>query len=831
MKERIIKIGIFVAIFVVALIGFSYWTNRGSADTTADMDAATLPVISFVTEGKEANLLVGHKAEMNIVSMRDTIAVCDEKEALTVKISYNDSGYDTLKYAVYTLDGKEKLHEDTIKKVESEVSLNFKDVLAKDKEAVLKLTLIKEDEALYYYTRIIKDNDYHVKECLQYVEELHTNMLKKENEDAVKKVMEASSAGNNSTLQHVTIHSDLDHSMWGDLKPEVVGDLQYEIKEAKAAYTSVQLKYQVKCEGDNNEEELYNVKEFFKVAYGTERIYLLEYDRTMEEVFDTSNVVLSSKGVILGIADADLEYKVNEEGTIVAFVQANELWNYNKDDDAFTLVFSFAEAEKEDKRNYTDNHSIQILSMEDDGNMTFSVCGYMNRGIHEGESGIAIYYYNLSENVVKEEAFIPSTDSRLVIEEELNELAFYNKEQDVLYVMVDGSLLKVGFEKNERTVLIEGLEKGQYVASDDGHLLAYQKTEDGKTTTEIWDFAKDNKTEISVDSGEFVVPLGFVGSDFVYGVSKAEDAGYDVVGNSVQGMNRLEIRNEENEVVKTYRKDGVYILGVTIGSNQITLKQGTKNGNVYKETAEDYITNNETSANELVKLDSYWTDLKQTQYRFVYSSGIKDKKAKTLKTKQVLQESPTVLEFEKNTDIEYFYVYGLGEQAGIFSEAGDAIELADELSGVVISPNQNYAWEDGNRVSWYRNFEVSRFTPDEGESTLAACVRKVLAYEGDKVDVVSELASLSVEELMEKYLETEVMQFRGCSSKDMCYLIDKGVPVIAMKDGSNAILLIGYDAKTVTYVEPSSGSIFTSTIEKVDEMVSGSGKTFVAYVR
>ena len=98
-------------------------------------------------------------------------------------------------------------------------------------------------------------------------------MLTKENEDAVKKVMEANASGDNSTLQHVTIHSDLKHSMWGELKPEIVGDLHYEIKETKTAYTSVLLNYQVQCAGDNNKEELFNVKEFFKVSYGKERIY------------------------------------------------------------------------------------------------------------------------------------------------------------------------------------------------------------------------------------------------------------------------------------------------------------------------------------------------------------------------------------------------------------------------------------------------------------------------------------------------------------------------------------------------------------------------------
>ena len=831
MKERTIKIVVLAVVFILALIGFGHWTNRGSADMAADMDAPTLPTLSFVTAEKEANFLVGHKQEMNVASMRDTIAVCDENEELTVKISNNEKGYEQLQYEVYSLDGKEQLHRDTAEKIGNEVQIKLKNILQKDEEAVLKLILKKEESSLYYYTRVIKDNEYHLQECLDYVQRLHTNMLKKENEDDVKKVMEASSAGDNSTLQHVTIHSDLQHSMWGDLKPKIVGDLHYEIKETKAAYTSVLLRYQVQCAGDNNAEELYNVKEFFKVSYGTERIYLLEYDRKLEEIFDTTNVVLSSKGVILGLADKNLKYKVNEEGTIIAFVQANKLWNYNKEKDAFTLVFSFAEAEKEDVRNHTPNHSVQLLSMGADGSMTFSVCGYMNRGIHEGESGIAIYYYHSAKNMVEEVAFIPSTESRLVIEEELNELAFYNKDQEVLYTMVDGTLLKQAFKEKERTVLIDGLQKSQYVASDDGRLLAYQKIEDGKTETEIWDFAEDKKRTVTTESGEVVIPLGFMGSDFVYGVSKTGDAGVDVVGSNVQGMNRLEIINEDNKVVKTYQKAGTFILGVTIGNNQITMKQGIKNGNVYKETTEDYITNNETSGNEKVKLDSYWTNLKQTQYRFVFASGIKDKKAKTMKTQQMLLETSNVLEFEKGTDTKYYYVYGLGEQKGIFENGGDGIHLADTLSGVVVSPGQNYAWEDGNRVSWYRNFEVSRFTPNAGENTLAACARKVLTYEGKKVDVASEMATLSVEDVMQKHLGKEVLRFRGCSSKTMCYLIDKGVPVIAMKDGTSAILLIGYDAKTVTYVEPNSGSIFTSTFEKVDEMLQGSGKTFIAYAR
>lgn len=52
---------------------FSFITNQGNSDMTVEMNAATFPTISFVTDGDEINHLVGYKDEMNIPAMRDTI--------------------------------------------------------------------------------------------------------------------------------------------------------------------------------------------------------------------------------------------------------------------------------------------------------------------------------------------------------------------------------------------------------------------------------------------------------------------------------------------------------------------------------------------------------------------------------------------------------------------------------------------------------------------------------------------------------------------------------------------------------------------------------------
>ena len=823
-KERAIRIAILSAVFVLAIIVFSILTNRGSVGMTVDMSSPTLSTISFKVSGKEVNRLVGYKREMNFVDVRDTITIYGETKNLEMLIHQGEYDVDSLTYQIYTLDGKEKLFEETVEQVEDSVKLKMGASLEKGQEAVLKLCLLQNEKPIYYYTRIVQEQDKYISECIDYVEELHKNILVQKDEDVVKQVMEPNAQGNNKTLQHVTIHSDMDHVMWGNLNPELVDSVEYEIKEAKEAYTSVLLRYQVVCEGDNNDEELYNVEEFFKVAHGTERIYLLEYDRTMEEVFTTSNVVVNSKGILLGIADSKTPYKVNQDGTVVAFVQANELWSFNKNDNEFSLVFSFGSSEKEDERNYTKKHVIEILSLENDGNMTFAVSGYMNRGDYEGEVGIAVYYFYMENSYIEEIAFIPSTEL-------MTESAYYNHEQNVLYLLSDGTLYQIEMKDSSRTVLVDHLVEGTYVASADGHMFAYQKDENGKSITEVWDFVKDTKMKIEVAEGEIVVPLGFVGDDFVYGISRAENKGFDTSGQEVQAMHSVEIRTPENEIVKTYKQENVYVLRAIVEEHMITLAQGVKESELYRETSEEYITNNETASNEKVIFKSYWSDLKETQYCFLFADGLGDTKTQTLKPKMLLQEGNRVVELDTKNTGSYYYAFGHGDLIGVYENAADAIEVADAESGVVVSSMQNYVWEDGNKQSYYHNFNISAFSTNSGETSFATCLKKVLVYEGKSTEAVAELGTKTAEQILSESLGAEVVCFRKCSVKSVCYLIDKGVPIIAMKSGDSAILLIGYDAQTITYIDSANGGTYRSNIDKLDSMLEGSGNTLIGYIK
>ena len=828
MKKRIIKSIVLTVIFILAVIGFSAYMNQGDTDMTADMDMATLPTLSFSYGGREVNPVVGHKEEMNVSSVRDDIL--PYTGSVSGSLNLYEAVVTSAKFDVFTLDGTEVLASDVLEIAEDTFVISMGEILEKGKEALLRITLTLEgDEPVYYYTRVVNEGDFYVKDNMNYVMELHEGILSKKETPAIKRGMEPNGEGDNTTLQHVTIHSDMKHVLWGDLVPEVVNKMTVEIKETNDAYTAIQLSYRVALSGDNNDEEEYNVKEFFKVSSKDGKNYLLAYDRTATEIFNSYNVVLSSKGIILGMTGEEIPYKSNKEGTIASFVVERELWSYNKAEDEFSKVFSFASSANNDPRNYHDQHAVRILSMEENGNMTFSVYGYMNRGEHEGESGLAIYYYNMGTNSIEEKAFIKRADSYLVIDEELNKLAYYNAEQDILYILVEEDLYKINFVEDTQEILVENLQKEQYVTSNEGNMIAFQSEEDN--TVSVWNFATDKQLTVKIESEDKIIPLGFVGEDFVYGIANPEDEGTDPSGQWVNAMHTLEIRNAKNVVVKSYEIEGIYILNAEVEGNMITLSRGKKNGSAYTAVSDDYITNNEESGGS-ISLKSYWTEKKETQYRLLFDEMISDTSAKTLEPKFTLYESLLTFESKTSESDKYFFVYGYGEQVGRFTNAADAIEYADEISGVVISPQQRYVWEDGNRVAWYRNFNIGRFVAESGETTLDACVKRVLRYENaEAIDVPTAMKEMSPEAIISQYTTGEGIRFRGSSCKDMFYLIDKGTPVIALTDSSNGVLLIGYDALNVTYVDVASGSIKSCSIEKMNSMTAGSGYTYIGYVK
>ncbi|MDO4313800.1 MAG: hypothetical protein Q4C52_12025 [Eubacteriales bacterium] len=809
MKKKVIHIGILAVIFVAAVIFFEYITSQGNDNMMADIGNATLPRVYFSVDGYGINPMNGYVDKMDVTTMRDGITPVTNNQ-LVMNVEAEDREVSSIDYAVYTIDGETKLYENQISNVGEQVNLSFEEGIL-DQERVMIVTLHSEEKEYYYYTRVVTPTDFNVSSCLDYVYNYHENALAKKENVGVGAALEPNDEGDNTTFSHVTIHSDYDQVTWGSLEPQVTGGERWKILETNASYTSVLLEYEVNCKGEENETDLYTVKEFFRVRMAAGTMYLLNYDRTMEQIFDGSKQVLNEKGVLLGITAPDVSYAVNSDGTIVSFVQANELWNYNRDKDEMALLFSFRDAENADIRNKVSDHSIQILGMDKEGNTTFAVSGYMNRGNHEGQVGVDIYYYDIETNSIEEKAFIPSDKAAAVAVEELGKLTYYSTKRNYLYMMVGGSLYEVDVDKNLEETVASDLKDRQYATSENGQWIAWQTGESVDTSSQAVVRNLYNGEEYTVEAGEgeCIVPLGFVGGDFVYGLAKQAEVGETISGELAVPMYRIEIRDDGNEVVKTYDAGENYVLDAQISDGMITLNRAKKSGNTYTEIDADYIANNEEKEESNIMLESYITELKETQMRLTFLDGIKDKNAKVLKPKQVLHDDPALPSFEVETSENGYYVYGIGKLQGIYRKAGTAIQKADSVSGVVIAPNGQYVWERGNR---YLTYLIS------GQDELLASLQSRLKAGTSALDAVNELTGDNGVELT------------SCSTEQVLYLINKGTPVIGVRNGASAVILIGYDENNVTFIDVSNGQQQTILREQMDQMMQSGGNAYIGYL-
>lgn len=822
-KRYLVNGGILAGIFLAAVIVFSYMTNKENNNITADLGAATRPQVSFSYNGYEINALPAYAKEMDITAVRGTVTPVANGR-LEMKLEPHNSKVVSLVYGVYTLDGEEKLWSNELKEPGESVSLTFDNMEILSEERVLKIVLgIKDDttqEEMYLYTRIVDAAGMNTEECLSYIRNFHENALGKVEDAGVGLALEPNEEGDNTTFQHVTIHSDFDHVSWGDLEPQIEGSEQYNVMEMTSMYTSALLEYHVRCKGEENDTDVYNVKEFFRVRHvegGDD--YLLDYDRTMEQVFDASRVILDDQGLILGITGGSVPHMVNKDGTIVSFVQAGELWNYNKESGEVSLVFSFSDAENTDDRNLLSQHSLRLLKMDNNGNTVFAVYGYMNRGEHEGESGVAVYYYEPEKNAVEEKLFIASDKSYERVEEELGGLVYYSVEQDRLYVQADGIFYEINAELKQVKELVSGLADSEYVLSPDGHLAAWktEKEAGGEKAAEnggsrrmtVMNFASGQERTVECGEGENIVPLGFINEDFVYGVARTADAGRTVAGQEVLAMYKIIIEEETGEAVKTYEQSGMYILGAVLDGNLITLDLAEKEGESYNSTAEDYITNNEGTGETKIYAEAYVTELKETQMRLVFEEATEDRTPKLLKPKQTLQKNFRTVDFAVDTKVKAkCYVYGYGRLRGSYDSAGEAIREADTCSGVVVSSWQTYIWQRGNRDLEYSIEEKD----DEVDQILA------LLKEG-KAPV----------EIMQEISAGRELDLTGCEAEQVLYVVNQNIPVIAMKDAKTAVVITGYGDGTIAYKDGGKGTK-TVSYKEMEEMTKGSGNTYVAYL-
>jgi len=827
--KKILRVLILMVIFVIAVAGFVFLTRNRNEDMTIEMGNATLPMVSFEVGGYEVNLANGYLDEMHIPAMRNHITPLDSEGKLHIRIHSFEYTIKEITVEVYTMDGNAILFKQKLRIEEDKGQIELAEEIAEIREAMVKIVIeTAEDVPVNYYTRIVKNEELNMKKSIEFAKDFHEKTFEKINDSEIRQYLETDAAKDIKKIGTVTIYSEIEDVMWRDMKAKREGEISWEIKEANPAYTSLKLNYIVTTAEEGSR---FFVEEFMRVSSGAENNYLFSYHRTMQQEFLQETEMITKKGIDYGISkEPQYAYTANREITDITFVQNQELWVYNYKTGDLKNLFSFKRAEKEDVRHMNDNHEIRILSIDEVGNVNFAVYGYMNRGTYEGRVGIALYRFDREIGTVEERAFIPSNIPYEVMKYEYTDTLYCDAGENILYLMSSGTLYKINLDNQESEKLTEDLVKEQYVSSENGSILAYQ-VENEEAGIQVMNFETGESYFITENAGESLRALGFIGNDLVYGTQRESDRGKNSIGEEIRPMYKVDIINEEQKIEKTYQVEGILVERAVIDKEMIVLHRIRRGDAGYITESEDYITGNIVEEENEIFVEQYRGNFYERRIRIVRARGFSELPSKVTIPKAVLYEGPQIIEMPKQEENGYYYVYAIGDMLGKYEQAGTAIQKAKEYSGVVISEGE-YIWESGNRNLWKNIVEITAFTPRQGESTLAACIRHIFEYEGIEADAMAKMAEgKSVETILEEGIGMKAVSLNGCSAEDVLYLISKGAPVIAMINESEAVLLTGYDGSLITYVNPVDGRKPSIARRVMNEMLETGGNIMYGYIR
>lgn len=844
MKKAIIKGVSLGIIFVLALFIISAVMNQGNTDMTTEMGDPTFPIVSMSVKGYEVNSLHGYAESMSSAYLRDTLQPVENDRKIGVQIDTYGRKISEIAFEVRSLEGERLVEstEVTSYKQETDVitfDITLKDLVENDTEYLLVFLVTPEGSTpIRYYTRIVMSDSLHMQEKLDYIMDFHERTFDKEAATELTKYLESNSEGDNTTFDKVTIHSSFNQVTWGDMAVKKITEPDIAIKELTEQTGSFRMGYLVSVK-EGKDTSYYRISEYYRIRYTPDRMYLLDYERDMHQIFDEEADVYINDKIVLGITGDQVTLQESDGGNIFTFTVEDKLYSYNVTDNKLARLFSFYEntEQLQDARSTYNKHDIQVLSVDETGNVFFLVYGYMNRGRHEGNVGMAVYGYNSMTNTVEELVYIPYDKSYELLKTDVMKLSYLNK-SGVYYFMMDGNVYAVDLESQSCQTIVSGLREGGYHVSDSNKMLVWQEGDDlfASSKLTLMNLNTQVQTAISAGAGEYIAVLGFMEEDLIYGLAKKRDVVNDNMGITTFPMYCLKIQSDAGALLKTYQKPDIYVVDSVIEDNQLNLSRviWDEESQSYTSTTDDQImSTGEVKAGSNV-LSYVVTEHFETICEIDVKDEIDSKALKYLTPKEVLFEGNRLIQIPESGYSEpHYYVYGKNGIEGIYENPGKAVELAYALSAVVVDDDGDYIWRRVTRSTRNQIMAITEDEVSETRSSLAVCLENILKFEGISRSVENLLnRGDTIFDILENDLqECTILDLSGCSLDAVLYYVNQDIPVLATLEDGNAVLIVGFNELNIVVMDPVTGTLYKKGMNDSTEWLDENGNRFITYVR
>ena len=842
MQNIIYKFIIMILIFILSagyfISNIKETSYTGKVETT-EMSEASFPTVCMLRGDKAINLLHGYGQELDSFGIRKEITPLENNKNIDFIINAYNSKIIRVEYEV-----KDKIDNIIISSGEIDAteadetgkqkfSIKLDTELSQGTDFILKLRLVNEDGKKYVFFTTVKfiRGDKFI-ENYNFAEKFWRATLSKTDEKAIKPYLESDGSMDNVNFAYVNIHSSYNIVTWGKVALEALTKPSVTITENSENITGIVYKYIAKTKGEL--PNYYLVKEYYRINRFENTTYLLAFERKAEEIYNPEKTSVSKSQLKLGITGKpDVGYSIDKENKFIAFVRERAVWYYETKENKIKRIFSFIGNDFSDERTYYNNHSIKALRMEDNGDFYFIVYGYMNRGVYEGKTGIVLYKYLRDDDRIQEQAYIPVNLPAQFFKEGLSDFSFVSSEKFFYFSLYD-KIYSYSLIKRKLSVMAENISGGSYLAISENNHVVWQETPNITKTKKliIMDLETRKKTEIKAPKQTVLRLLGKISNNFVYGVAFEKDIINGKDGNIIIPYKKIIIADISGESLKTYERKKTYITGINIVNDTVELERVKKQKGELVRIKIDHILNNVVKQDREIAVVDRRTDKYLTEYYLTLPYGIN------------LENNPEIHSSTLNTVITRDLTIRLGEDgkenkdryfaniAGDFAvssyKAADMIKLADKNMGYVLDMAGNLVWERG-RISTSAEADETDidYIYDEDDSIHSA-IRLLLTAKGIYISSEDLNKGNTVLDVLKSQTEITPINLSGVDFNNIFYYIDKGNPVIAMKDNKNAVLITAYTPQSIEVMDVKTGKKNFMDKKEAESMFKLAGNIFIS---
>ncbi len=834
-----IKILVLTVVFVLAILFFG--SNMDEVmfgiEKSTEMAESSLPTVALRSDGVSANRLFGFTSPMDVFSIRENIVAVENDGVVELLITENEADVRKVYYEVYDIKTQKKIADGTINALEWEgdekvARIKIDEELKSSTEYAVEVMLIDSNSRrIHYYFRVKYYENSCYAEKISFIYDLSA-WARTKNYNAIIPYLESTYRGDGSTYSFVDIKDSFHMVCWGDLQPKLLTRPVLTVSEVYSNICVGTLEYMVEQETDTGTERFYITEKFRVIVTDTAK-HLLNYERTMEAAFDASLASVSKNQFKFGVTnETDTEFLTNTDSTMTAFVRNKELWHYNITENRLSRVFSLRHEDEAVSGLSCENYDVRILNLYENGDVSFMVYGYMGRGAYEGKTGILLYRYYRGEDRIEEMLYLPINMTFQQINQELGSFS-YMSEVNVFYFMAQQTLYAYNMNTGEMHIISDRAKEDSVVFAKEEGFVTWQEDYDKVNILYLETAAF---SELTPPEGEFIRVLGQIDQNIICSYGKLTDLAVSGDGEQIYPAYRVELLTGTGESRKTYQKAGYYVVDAEASENSIRLsRMEKKSGGRYENTEDDYILNSFEQENRTVTLQKRVTELMFDEYYIALPSKHPMKTVpKAANVPHTVIAKDTTVRIQALEEIkEEYRVHSFGEIVLLTENCTEAIIRADQsrIVGSVIDAKGRVIWERGVKFSaYYLDKRPGISCEESGLTSRQAAVQLMAAYLGYEINGAEFTAEDTMKDFLRKHTGEDVLTLSGITLDEALYFVYRGVPLYAMKNGTDAVVITGYSAATVTMYDPKEGMSKVVNLEEAKEMFLNAGNIFVSFV-